>query len=36
MFYVTADVPVTGHAIDLISTCGLGYVPDGLRSVDIT
>ena len=34
--YVTADVPATGHAIDLISTCGLGCVPGGLRSVDIS
>ena len=34
--YVAADVPATGHAIDLISTCGLGCVPGGLRSVDIS
>lgn len=34
--YVVADVPTTSHAIDLVSTCGLGCVPGGLRSVDIT
>ena len=34
--YVVADVPTTGHAIDLVSTCGLGCVPGGLRSVNIT
>lgn len=27
MFYVAADVPATSHAIDLVSTCGLGCVP---------
>ena len=36
MFYVAADVPATNHAIDLVSTCGLGCVPGGLRSVNIT
>ena len=25
--YVVADVPTTGHAIDLVSTCGLGCIP---------
>ena len=35
-YYVVADVPTTSHAIDLISTCGLGCVPGGLRSVYTT
>ena len=34
--YVAADVPATSHAIDLVSTGGLGCVPGGLRSVYIT